>query len=347
MNVYSSIKKVKSDWDKIKLPLFLKLEFLEIFYTNHPRITHLFVKDEQVRMYAHIFKINFSKTKKYRGAYSISGWLLRIIHFDVLYLTNSFITNVPAFVNHGKIKLNGLLTKITTKFSLLVIPDFLYDKLILEDKQFIKIEVEEEMVLNIRENWKTIEQYISDLKRKYRNKVKNILTQTNSIIIRNLDTNEISHYTNELQVLFDQVAESSNFKGPKFNTASYSSLVEKGFMRVDGYFLDHTLVGFSSVMEDDSSLYSYYVGFDKKLNANFPIYGRILLENIASSIKLKKGKLILGRTANEFKSNFGAYPIQSFVYLQIQNRLLRLILTPFLKKVFIKPWIQRRPFLDH
>jgi len=82
------------------------------------------------------------------------------------------------------------------------------------------------------------------------------------------------------------------------------------------------------------------------LNTTLPIYGRILLENIANAIKRKKEKLILGRTANEFKSNFGAYPIRSFVYLKIQNRLFRALLNPFLKRVSIKPWTMRSPFLD-
>ena len=346
IKVFSNIEQLKEDWEHIELPLFLKREFLAIYYANHPQIKHLFVTDEQLRKYAHIFKINFTKTKHYRAKFSLSAWFLRTIQFDVLYLTNAYITNVPAFVHKEKITLKELLSKISSKYSLVVIPDFLYDQMRVEDNAYTKIEVEEEMVVDIRKNWHTMEDYIANLKRKYRNKVKNIVRQTNEIEIKPLSAAGISNYANVLQVLFDQVASSSNFKGPEFNTASFVSFVEKGFMRVDGYFFNQQLVGFSSVMEDEDRLYSYFVGFDKQLNTTMPIYGRILLENIANAIQLKKEKLILGRTANEFKSNFGAYPIRSFVYVKIQNRLLRRVLNPFLQRVSIKPWTMRSPFSD-
>ena len=89
-------------------------------------------------------------------------------------------------------------------------------------------------------------------------------------------------------------------------------------------------------------LYSYFVGFDKELNQSYPIYGRILLQNIKTAIRLDKKQLILGRTANEYKSNFGAFPIKSFIFLKIKNNLLRTILKPIYSKIRLKKWINRR-----
>ena len=114
-------------------------------------------------------------------------------------------------------------------------------------------------------------------------------------------------------------------------------------MRVDGYFLNNRLVGFSSEMQKNEKLYSYFVGFDKDLNKSFPIYGRILIENITNAIKLKKECLILGRTANEYKSNFGAIPIKAFVYMKIRNKYLRKIFNPIFKNLQIQKWQQRSP----
>ena len=59
---------------------------------------------------------------------------------------------------------------------------------------------------------------------------------------------------------------------------------------------------------------------------------------------MEKKFLILGRTANEYKSNFGALPIKSYVYLKIKNTVLRTILYPVYSKLKIKKWVQRRPF---
>ena len=59
---------------------------------------------------------------------------------------------------------------------------------------------------------------------------------------------------------------------------------------------------------------------------------------------MKKDYLILGRTANEYKSNFGALPIKSYVYLKIENNFLRTLLKPVYSKLRVKKWVQRSPF---
>jgi hypothetical protein len=216
--------------------------------------------------------------------------------------------------------------------------------MIVEDDSYTKIEVEEEMVLDIKSEWSRLEDYISDLKKKYRNKVRSIGKETCNLQLRTLNSANLEVYAKDIQVLFNQVARSSRFKGPVFNTDSFISFVQEGFMKVDGYFLDDKLVGFSSMMQKEKTSYSYFVGFDKKINKSLPIYGRILIENINTAIKLKKERLILGRTANEYKSNFGAFPIKSFVYLKVQNKFLRAILKPIYSKIRINKWTKRSPF---
>ena len=65
-------------------------------------------------------------------------------------------------------------------------PDFLFEEMIVEDNDFTKIEVEEEMILPIKKEWTDINHYMLDLKKKYRNKIKGILNKTSNIDIRNL-----------------------------------------------------------------------------------------------------------------------------------------------------------------
>ena len=69
-----------------------------------------------------------------------------------------------------------------------------------------------------------------------------------------------------------------------------------------------------------------------------------MCEAIKNAIELKKNSLILGRTANEFKSNFGAVPKKSFIYLKIQNVILNFLLKPFFVTIKPKDWVQRFPF---
>jgi len=344
LKVFTDIKNIQEQWDEIKLSKFLDLNFLQVYYQKHSQITHLFAMDTNTRLYAHIFKLTFSKAKNYLKNNPISKIILSSINFDVLYLTNSYITNVPSFTSDKAIHLKQLLNTIKHNYSLIVIPDFLFKNMIVEDDNYIKIEIEEEMIIDIKGGWDTLEDYIGDLRKKYRNKVKQIIRQTNELEIRNLDVNDLEMYAIDIKSLFNQIATSSTFTGPKFNTDSFVSFAKQQFMNIDGYFMNNKLVGFSSAIEKDEKLYSYFVGFDKNLNTSLPIYGRILIENIKAAIEKKKKLLILGRTANEYKSNFGASPIKSYVYLKIENKLLRTILKPIYNKLSIKKWIQRSPF---
>jgi hypothetical protein len=335
---------VEKVWGKIHLPDFLHINFLRIYYQKHPQVKHFFVMDANMRLYAQIFKLTFNKTKNYLQNNSISNIFLSFINFNVLYLTNSFITNIPAFISDRAINLNELLNAIKHNYSLVIIPDFLFENMKVEDDNYTKIEIEEEMSLTIRSEWNGLEDYMSDLRKKYRNKVKSIIKRTSNLKIKNLDSDDLENYALDIQKLFTQVVTSSRFKGPLFNVSSFISFVKQDFMTVNGYFLNDKLVGFSSAVKKEKILYSYFVGFDKTLNKSFPIYGRILIENIISAITLKKECLILGRTANEYKSNFGAIPVKSYVYLKVKNKFIRIILRPIYSKLSIRKWKQRSPF---
>ena len=322
----------------MKTSKFLNINFLEIYYQKHPEIKHLFAIDTNVRIYAQILKIKFNKTSNYLKWDSLVSKCLRYISFKVLYLTNSFITNVPSYISDRKINLHQLIDKIKDNYSVIVIPDFLFNNLQVEDNSYTKIEVEEEMVLTIRGKWNKFDDYMLSLRKKYRNKAKNIIKKTQEIKIRKLNERELKKHQADIQNLFIQVVNSSKFQGPHFNTDSFILFVKLKYMIVNGYFLNKKLIGFSSEIHNGNELYSYFVGFDKKLNQKIPIYGRIIIENINSAILLSVDSLILGRRANEFKSNFGARPIKSYVYLKVRNKLLRTVLHPIYIRLSVNKW---------
>ena len=347
IKVFTDIQKAQKDWEKIQVPDFLDINFLRVYCQKHSQLKHLFFIDDNMRLYAHIFNLTFSRAANYLQNNLFANIFLRLINFNVLYLTNSFITNIPSFITHKSINLKKLLNTIGENYSVIVIPDFLFKRMSNKEDDYKKIEVEEEMVLNIRNNWHVLEDYILELRKKYRNKVKKIIKETSNVEIRNLGSEQLENLHIEMQYLFDQVVKSSRFAGPEFDISSFILFVKQDLMKVNGYFLDNKLIAFSSEIRDAKTLYSYYVGFDKKLNNSLPIYGRILIENINNAIQLKKDKLILGRTANEYKSNFGAYPIKSYIYLKVRNKYLHILLNPIYTRLGIKKWKQRHPFRNY
>jgi hypothetical protein len=162
--------------------------------------------------------------------------------------------------------------------------------------------------------------------------------------VKSLNSDDLVFYADNIQDLFSQVINESRFSGPLFNTNSFCLLVKKDIFKVYGYFINNDIVAFSSEFHQDKTLYSYYAGFDKSLNITLPIYGRILIETINNAIKHKMNKVVFGRTANEFKSNFGAIPIKSYVYIKVKNKYLNILLRPIFKRLTIKNWIKRNPF---
>ena len=343
MKVYTNIDKVKEEWDKFNVNNFIHSSFLEVFYINHPNIKHLFVMNKDIRLYANIFELSFHKTVSYLRNKRL-GLFVKFLKFDVLYLTNSFITNIPAFASKNKINLDKFLSVLQYNYTLLVLPDFVFNNITNKKNEFCKIEVEGDMVLKIHNKWCDLDSYISDFRKKYRNKIKKFLNSSSEIEIRPMNANDLVFYSNNIKDLFYQVINGSKFSGPLFNTDSFLSLIKKDIFKVYGYFINNDLIAFSSEIHQDKVLYSYYVGFDKSLNKTFSIYPRILLESINNAIALKMDKVVFGRTANEFKSNFGAKPIKSYIYIKVRNRYLSIILKPIFKRLAIKNWVIRSPF---
>jgi hypothetical protein len=343
LKVYTDIAKVKAEWDKFNVSDFIHSTFLEVFYINHTKIKHLFVIDKDIRLYAHIFELRFDKIVRYLRNKRLL-FFVKFLKFDVLYLTNSFITNIPAYASINKINLDKFLSVLHHNYTILVLPDFIYNNITTEKNEFCKIEVEGDMVLEIHNMWCDLDRYISDFRKKYRKKIKKFLNSSSKIDVRLMNNNDLVFYSDNIKDLFSQVINESKFSGPLFNTDSFLSLVKKDIFKVYGYFINNDLIAFSSEIHQEKILYSYYVGFDKSLNKKFSIYPRILLETINNAIVLKMDKVVFGRTANEFKSNFGAKPIKSYVYIKVRNRFLSIIINPILKRVTIKKWAIRSPF---
>ena len=343
MKVYTDIAKIKKEWDKFNISYFIHSTFLEVFYINHPQIKHLFVINKDMRLYAHIFELRFDKIVRYLKNKRLALFV-KFLKFDVLCLTNSFITNIPSFSSKHKINLDKFLSVLKYKYTLLVIPDFVFNNITTEKNEFCKIEVEGDMVLEIHNKWRDLDSYISDFRKKYRKKIKKFLNLSSEIEIKRMNANDLVFYSDKIKELFYQVINESKFSGPLFNTDSFLLLIEKDTFKVYGYFINNDLIAFSSEIHQDKILYSYYVGFDKLLNKTFSIYPRILLESINNAIVLKMDKVVFGRTANEFKSNFGAKPITSYIYIKGKNRYLHIMLNLIFKRLAVKSWVRRSPF---
>ena len=202
------------------------------------------------------------------------------------------------------------------------------------------------MYMDFDSKWKSFQDYKESLNKKYKKRLKNVFSKSKSITIKILNNKEILEYESQMQLLFNNVRESSSFYSIPFNVKSYIEFEKTKDLtsNVYGCFLKEKLVGFCSEWIIDKKLYSYFIGLNYKINQSHRLYERILYHIIESGINSQVRKIIFGRTAAEFKSNVGAVPKKSFIYIYIKNPILRLILRPILSVVKPKKWIQRNPF---
>tara|TARA_B110000263_G_scaffold240557_1_gene243855 strand:+ start:3122 stop:4207 length:1086 start_codon:yes stop_codon:yes gene_type:complete len=355
IKVFNNLDSVSADYWNNSIEdnnLFVRYDFLKYYSDNHKEIEHIYVVSENERLYGHVFNINLSDISNYtRYAFFkyIFDFFVRFIKLRFFYFTNSFLTNIPAFSIKRPFDLKNILSTLNKniKSDFIVIPDFLFDNINNKSdlEGFVKVEVEEEMILNISNSWIDFNSYIASLKTKYRRRVDNISKRSIELDIKLLELEDIELHKDSIQKLFNNVTDNANFKGPVFNVnALFDLTANLADFRLYGYFMDNKLLAFSSEFTHLHTLYSYFVGIDYNYNKQYSLYERILCETINHAILFKKDNLVFGRTANEFKSNFGAVPQQSFIYILVRNKLLRMVLRKILINIKPKAWIQRFPF---
>ena len=359
----------KNKWERMcPEGSFLSLPFKLAFEQHHKsNIKHLYYvvddKENKAIGYAQEFNIRSNRIRDYQKKNKAKGGLinlvLELLNLKVVALGNGLLTNIS---NFSAVKLsnnidffNSLLLRIQKDLSVdkFIIPDHFFKELKVENPnevfpELIKVVVDQDMHLKISKDWNTFEDYTKALKKKYRSRLKSVMKKSEHIEIKVLTQTELVKHTEKMQKLFNNVYQKSAFGISQFNTSIYTDLIESDNPKcqVFAYFLADEMIAFSSELKDDNNLYSYFIGLDYRYNKSHRLYERILNESIKSAISNKKSNLILGRTAAEFKSNVGAQPIYSEIFVYLKSPILRRLLRPILENIQPSNWIQRNPFKE-
>lgn len=345
---------------------FLLLSFNRAFEVSHKsNMTHLFYisnnPEQQLVGYAQALYLNWQNIHSYQQRNKLSrgiiSVLMKLTRIKIVAMGNGFLTNIQNVsiktLNDNIAFLTSLIQTIGNQLNVnnFIFPDHYFNALNIskpEDSNpnFIRVEVEEDMVLYIKQQWKCFDDYSQSLKKKYKTRQRGVMKKSRDVLIKKLTLNDIKLHQNRIQQLFLNVQRKASFGAVSFNTNTFQLLTSLSipYCNVYGYFLNDILIGFSSEIYDQSKLYSYFIGLDYQYNVSHRLYERILLENINHGIDLGKKEIVFGRTAAEFKSNVGAVPLKSFIYIYVKNPLLRFILNPILSRIKPKKWVQRSPF---
>jgi hypothetical protein len=366
-NFYHRFDEIPTDdWEILpkKNMLFLSKSFLQTFEYDadiHFSPVYVVAKIDSIVvgiLYAQIFKLNSQKIKEYiRHGNSVLTSFNRVklifaefLSLRVCFMGNLFMSNECSFYFKEQLKpqeFSKLLQEICvfsgSKF--VMIPEFFNDIIPEKNLNFSPIYVEPDMHMKILNKWTHFDDYTNDIQSKYKKKLRKVLSNSSSLKIIDLKIEDLKLYESQISSLFNNVFYNSSFNATKFKPYFFDHFMQNGInISVQGYFFDDKLVGFSSSIVHQNMLYVYFMGLDYNLHKSFDIYSKMLYDKIKYAIDHRLDLIKFGRTASEFKSNFGAIPQCNKAYVYSNSYLLARLLNPFINMIKPKIWNQRNPF---
>ena len=370
VSIYDSYKDVPiNEWEDLLTPndVFLSIGFLSLIERYHKNeiSPHYIVLKEKNKvigiLYSQTFKLSSRKLKEYINHGNpgfnfirlIKTQLANFVNLKVGFLGNLFMTNEIGFKIHpnywNKIDLNKVLSQLQDQNhnKLILIPHFYKDNFEFSNDYFKEINVEPDMHLKIPKSWHSFEDYYDAIQSKYKKRYRKTLINSSSIKRKELNQSDIKQYAPILDKLFDKVYNKSSFNTAKFNTNIFSDLKElTPNTSIVGYFIGDKMIGFSSNILLNNTMYAHFVGLDYEVNHKLNLYSRMLYDKIEYAIENKVELIKFGRTASEFKSNFGAIAQSNIGYVYDSSGILLRLLSPLLKLIKEKKWYQRNPFKE-
>ncbi len=212
---------------------------------------------------------------------------------------------------------------------------------------FTVFQVQPDMVVPINPDWRTYDDYLSQVKSKYRVKFKKTKKKGSSLVYKELSLEEAGVYNEQMYLMYKSTADRASYSmfllHPDYFYNLKKTLQEK--LSLTAVFLDGKLVAFYTFIKEGSFGDAHFLGYNVSLNSRHQIYFNILLRLIEQAIDSKVSHLNLSRTALEIKSSVGAEPHDMNVAIKYHvnwiNKLMPMILD---KTTPENNWEARSPF---
>mgnify|MGYP003418146699 FL=1 len=373
--LYSSASTLPQNWDELaKSNIFLSEKYIEILEVSKPENMQcfyigIFEKEEligiAIAQYLNLNQLPTFTTQDGCLKSSIKRFLFQHFSSQVLFIGNNMLTGQNAFsfksnidkktTLHSlqlaaleikrKLKLQGNKTHIITfkDFETNSLSDF-------ETTNFQKnyrFSTQPNMVFDIAEHWKSEQDYIDALSKKYRDQYKRARKKLGGIEKRKMNLDDILKHEQKIYALYLHVAQNAPFNTFYLAKNHFSVFKEKlghDFLFY-GYFLNNELVGFNTLIKNGLVLDTYFLGYDSTIQQQKMLYLNMLYDMIAYSINKGFKKIIFARTALEIKSSVGAKPIEMFGFMDHQIKFLNTQMHFFFD--YFEPktqWNERNPF---
>ena len=367
VKIFHQIGNESGTWDNFHKDAFhLKSAYLSALEAAQPadmEFRYVFIyKDELLVSCAYLQLVNYSE-KNFSGNGSIFTVPLLKLFFKLkkvrlLFCGNLFSVDYPCLhFLEEHIPFEEVITVIQKinkleKCQLLMLKEMNLpsEKLhILEQNGFRKYGEDLTMKLDVKSIWKSFDDYLNALTKKYRKRLKLIRQSKQAISFRKLTANELDIYLPGIGELFRKTAARQFLKmgiiDEKYFAAMQKAYGAKFF--INGYFLNEKMIAFASHIIHPDNLEVHYIGIDYSFNETYSLYFNILYDGVEMAIAMNMKSLELGRTAREAKACVGCRPSPSFDYLFVSNKFTNFLIGVF-EKIFLdkmgNEWKNRNPF---
>jgi predicted N-acyltransferase len=218
-----------------------------------------------------------------------------------------------------------------------------------EFNPYLRFSTQPNMIFKVRDNWKTEEDYVAALSKKYRDQYKRARKKATGLVKKQLSLEEIIEQEEVIYDLYLHVAKSAPFNTfflPKNHFAVFKAQLQENFLFY-GYFENGKLIGFNTLIKNGSDLDTYFLGYDDSIQREKMLYLNMLYDMIGYAIKEQFKTIIFARTALEIKSSVGATPLKMFGMMRHDNTFINSRLNFFF--YYLEPqtiWTERHPFQD-
>ena len=175
------------------------------------------------------------------------------------------------------------------------------------------VETEPDMVLTLRPEWRSWDDYLASMTSGYRSAAKKLLKDCAAagVTLREASADEMQARADELYGLYGQVHQAQGLRlatlTPGYLPALAQALGPRFRCRVAEH-ADGRWLGFVTSVHDGDTTLGYYIGYDRAANASAPLYLSLLQSTVQDAIAFGSSRLSLGRTALEPKAKMGAKP---------------------------------------
>ncbi len=209
------------------------------------------------------------------------------------------------------------------------------------------IDVQPNMILDIRPHWHNMDDYFKDLNKKYKTRYKRAKKKLGNITSRELTEEAIFITSEHLHRLYKNVSNNASFNTfvlPEHHFYTYKLQLKEKF-RIFGYYLDDELIGFYTLILNNETLETYFLGYEEANQYDHQLYLNMLYEMMAFGINHGFKTIVYARTAMEIKSSVGAQPKAMSMYFKHTNLFLNGLFKPIFKLMDPEQrWEERHPF---